>query len=226
MDLRSKIMGREIKENLSRKKIIRNQYNSGDTTLNVSAVQYTVPTGKIAKVNFNSCSSLRNNNSSIDQMHWQCSVLKNSSGQKFWSNFAVGVHHGENNSGAMVTFRPWWLFRDYQLNSTGSYNVFRSGLSTGRFIDGAFDGTNNNARTSIYNSVRNDPSQSATQSPWSNSFGTGSGLMVMCDAQKDYIINAGAIIYFQARVQTTGGVQGTGNQCDITLEIEEMDDHA
>lgn len=220
-------MGRSIVENKPKIKMIRNQYNSGDTTHRGNPLQYTCPANKMAKINFNSCSTLRNNDSYVTYCAWQLMALKTNSGQKFWSNFAIGYHYYSGNQSAqIITFRPWWLFTEGQPSTavrTGNYNMVRSGLSTGRFLTGTFSGSNNNLNAAVSNDIGGNPNEASTTNPWASGFNEPGAI---CDAQKDYIVPAGTQIYAAYYVSTNGGVQGTGNQIDFTFTVEEMDDYA
>ncbi len=217
-------MGRQIVENLPRRKVLRNQYRSGDQTHTGNVNIYTVPTGKVAKINFNNCTMPRGLNGYITYAVFQLGIIKDNSSQKFWGNIAVGyMRHSSNESSQIVTFRPWYMYQDIHRVATGNYNAARSGLSTGRSMKGVYSGNNNTAYSSVSNDIANNPYELGQNSPWSSSYNDGA---VMCDAHKDYIAPEGSLLYFQYYCQHSSGIQGTGNQVDITVDVEEMEQYA
>ena len=217
-------MGRQIVENLPRRKVLRNQYRSGDQTHRGNVNIYTVPTGKVAKINFNNCTMPRGLNGYIQYALFQLALIKDDSSQKFWGNIAVGYYRtSSNHNSQIITFRPWYMYQDISRLATGQYNAARSGLSTGRSLQGIYQGNNNTVYTSVSNNISNSPSEFNQASPWSSSYNDGA---VMCDAHKDYIAPAGSLLYFQYYCQHSSGIQGTGNQVDITVDVEEMEQYA
>ena len=219
-------MGRQIVENLPRLKIIRNQYTSGSTTHRGNALQYTVPSNKIAKMNLDSVSCLRTQDSYILRAVFQLVAQKTSGSGKFLSNFAVGGYeNSSSNTGQMVSWRPWYNFMEghhstHRMSGTSTASIF--GNSSSRFLESAFSGNNNDLSSSPSDFIGNDPSLSGQHSPYSASFARSS----ICDAQKDYIVPAGTQIYFQYYIEHNTGPTQTYNQIDITLKVEEMDDYA
>ena len=206
--------------------MIRNQYNGGDFRLRGNALQYTCPTGKIAKINFDSASCLRTSDSYVSKAAFQVIAQKTNGNGKFLSNFVIGYYKSSNNkTGQMITWRPWWAFMEGQqgtTRNTGNGTISTSGYSTARFIESAFSGNNNDLTSSTSSTIQNDPSTTNSNTPYGPSHNDTS----MCDAQKDYIVPAGTQIYVQYYVEQNTSVTQTYNQFDITLKVEEMDDYA
>ena len=219
-------MGRQLITNIPRLKIIRNQYNSGDSSHKGNALQYTVPSNKIAQINLDSVSCLRSEDSYIERAVFQLVAQKTSGSGKFLSNFAIGGYeNSSSNTGQMVSFRPWYNFMEghhstHRNTGTGTASFF--GTSSSRFLEHAFSGNNNDLSSTPSDNIGNDPSMTNQNSPYGPSYNRSS----ICDAQKDYIVPAGTQIYFQYRVDHNTGPTQTYNQIDITLKVEEMDDYA
>lgn len=219
-------MGRQLIENLPRLKIIRNQYSSGNSQHKGNALQYTVPSNKIAKLNLDSVSCLRTADSWIERAVFQLVAQKTSGSGKFLSNFAIGGYeNSSSNTGQLVSWRPWYSFMEghhstHRMSGTSTASMF--GNASSRFLEHAFSGNNNDLSSTPSDNIGNDPSPSGQHSPYSTSYNRSS----ICDAHQDYIVTAGTQIYFQYVVQHNTGPTQTYNQIDITLKVEEMDDNA
>ncbi len=226
MDLRSKIMGRQLTANLPRIKHIYNSYSNGSNALYGYALQYTVPTGKTARINFDYATSLRAS-SYIDTFAFTLFATKKTSNPQHHSPIALGrfKRDGSQSNGQMVQFKPWWNFSEAAGNkvvSAGSYNFAQQGVSS-RYIESAFSGNNNQLSSSSGNTIKNSYPQGSTYDPYTGTNGDGAP----CDAVKDYMCPEGTQINFSYYCEHYGSpnVSG-GNQVDISFQVEEMEKYA
>jgi len=214
-------MGRNIIENLSKKKIIYNQYASSNNTFRNASLQYTVPSGKSAKINFCYASTLRSNGAPISSFSMSLLATKKTSNPKFHSAIAIGRARSNSQSqGQMLSLRPWWNYSEGAGNAalrTGTMSYAWWGIDSSKYMESTFSGNNNDlSTTSSDNVINNSYTQSGT--PWSNAS--------ICDAHKDYIVDAGTQIYFQYYAECNGSPSSNANQVDIMFEVEEMEAYA
>jgi len=212
-------MGRNIIENLNKKKIIYNQYAGSSSQLRNVSLQYTVPSNKSAKINFCYASTLRNNSCGVSAFSMSLLATKKTSNPKFHSAIAIGrAKSSSQQRGQMLSLRPWWSYSEGAGNAalrTGTMSYAWWGIDSSKYMEYTFDGTNNDLSTTSSDNVQ-DNSYTQSGTPWTNAS--------ICDAHKDYIVDAGTQIYFQYYVETNGNPSpSNSNQCDIMFEVEEME---
>ena len=209
-------MGRNIFENLNKKKIIYNQYAGSQQSFRGAPLQYTCPAGKSAKINFGYSSTVRNGSCGVSQFKMSLFVTKKTTGIKFHSVIAAGnATASQQEQGQMLSLRPWWNFNEGAQNtavSTGSQNYQWMGIDSSKYMRYTFDGNNNDVTT--------NPSDFVWHSQGiNNPYNSGS----LCDAHKDYVIHGGNQVYFNHSVETNGSPLSNSNQVDIMFEVEEME---
>ena len=209
-------MGRQIVENLSRKKIIYNQYANSSQANSNAVLQYTCPSDKTAKINFGYSSTLRNNSTGVSSFAMSLIATKKTSSPQFHSVIAVGkAQASQQDRGQMLQLRPWWNWGEGTPTagvSTGNQSYYWMGIDSSKYLEYTFDGAGN-ALGNPYNTIKYH--SHGTQNPYNSAS--------MCDAHKDYMIEAGHQIYFSYNVQCNGTPTYLSNQIDIMFEVEEME---
>ena len=218
-------MGRSLQINIPVKKIIRNT-NSFSLSSSQSAnnfytyTPYTAPTGRMAKVNFNSA-YLKSDRHDANLGEWGTSYFVNYSGstefKAFGWHYMYWTNSSDNENVGFIS-APW------------NYEETPTGVTTGYTSERFFENTNNmpvprdltaaqngQLPASWGNGGQNQQKQENYNEPYGNSYTPDVRF------QKDVFVPSGASIKVMISLTTNGGTHNIVNE--FVFDLEEMDEN-
>lgn len=226
MGLRSKIMGRQLIENLPRTKLIYNQYTLTGNTARAHNLIYTVPTGKKALINFKYATVGKVNTGSIRTFAIQLAAQKYSSSPKLHSIIAVGKYSFQSSAsdGQMITLRNPHDYLESSIGATfsvGAYNQGWWGSGQAKYMQNAYNSSDNSLQGQSSNDQFSPQQYNSNSDPWNGSQNSAAAV----DAQKDFILEAGEELYYFYRVENYSSYQ-SGQRTDVMVEVKEIEGFA
>ena len=226
MGLRSKIMGRQLIENLPRTKLIYNQYTLNANTSRAHNLIYTVPTGKKALINFKYATVGKVNTGTIQTFAIQLAAQKYASSPRLHSIIAVGKYsfNSSASDGQMITLRNPHDYLESSIGanySVGAYNQGWWGSGQAKYMQNAYISSDNSPNGGSSNDMFSAQQYESNSDPWSGSQNSAAQV----DAQKDFIMEAGEELYYFYRVQNYSSYQ-SGQRTDVMVEVKEIEGFA